>query len=132
MFKGLMQIKIVAAAVAAVAVAGGACAFTAANTVPASNAGAGSGTVSGFTGSNLHYGLNTTTPGNVDSPSFTVSPTIPSTGSGKVTVQAALATGGPSAYQCTTKAACDTVTCPTTGPQLTADRLSSVTVVAAP
>jgi len=131
MFKGLMHIKIAAAAIAAVAVAGGAYAFTAANTVPASNAGAGSGTVSGFTVSNLHYGLNTTTPGNVDSLTFTVNPTIPSTGSGKVIVQAALTTGGPSTYQCTTNTTGDTVTCPTTSPQLSADKLSSVTVVAA-
>ena len=55
----------------------------------------GVGTVSGFTITNLHYGLNTTTPTNIDSLTFTVAPVIPSTSSGKVLVQAILSTGGP-------------------------------------
>jgi hypothetical protein len=42
-------LRIVLVAVVAAVVAGGACAFTAANTVPATNAGSGSGTVSGYT-----------------------------------------------------------------------------------
>ena len=117
--------------VAAGSIAGGAYAYTAANTVPTSNAGAGSATVSGYTVSNLHYTLDTTTPANINSMTFNVSPVIPSTGSGKVAVQAALTTGGPNGYTCTTNTAGDTVTCATTSPQLTADKLSSVTVVAA-
>jgi hypothetical protein len=117
--------------VASMAIAGGAYAFTAANTVPNSTAGAGVGTVSGYTVSNLHYALNATTPSNIDSLTFTVSPVIPSTGTGKVIVQAALSTGGPSVYTCTTNTPGDTVTCPTVSPQLTADKLTSVTVVAA-
>jgi len=81
---------------------------------------------------NLHYSLNATTPLNIDSLTFTVSPVIPNTGSGKVIVQAILTTGGPNTYTCTTDATGATVTCPTTSPtQLTADKLSSVTVVAA-
>lgn len=124
-------IKIVVALVAAGAIAGGAYAFTAANTVPSSNAGAGSGTVSGYTVTNLHYSLNATTPANIDSLTFNVSPVIPSTGTGKVIVQASLTSGGPNTYTCTTNTAGDTVTCATTSPQLTADKLSSVTVVAA-
>ena len=123
--------KMVVAAVAAAAIAGGAYAFTASNTVPNSNVGAGSGTVSGYTVTNLHYALNATTPVNIDSLTFNVSPVIPSTGSGKVTVQALLTSGGPNTYTCTTNTAGDTVTCPTTSPQLTADKLSTVTVVAA-
>ena len=117
--------------VAGAAIAGGAYAFTAANTVPASNAGAGSGAVSGYTVTNLHYTLNATTPQNIDSMTFNVSPVIPSTGSGKVEVQAALSSGGPNTYTCTTNVAGDTVTCATTSPQLTAASLTSVTVVAA-
>lgn len=117
--------------VAAAAVAGGAYAFTAANTVPNSNAGSGAGTVSGYTVTNVHYALNATTPVNIDSLTFTVNPVIPNTGTGKVIVQAALTTGGPSTYTCTTNAAGDIVTCATTTPQLTADKLSSLTVVAA-
>ncbi|MDE3025049.1 MAG: hypothetical protein KGI93_05700 [Acidobacteriota bacterium] len=119
------------AVVAAAAVAGGAYAFTAANTVPSTNAGAGSGTVSGYSVTNLHYSLNATTPANIDSLTFNVSPVIPSTSSGKVIVQTSLSSGGPNTYTCTTNTAGDTVTCATTSPQLTADKLSSVTVVAA-
>ncbi len=74
--------------VAAAAVAGGAYAFTAANTVPNSNAGSGAGTVSGYTVTNVHYALNATTPVNIDSLTFTVNPVIPNTGTGKVIVQA--------------------------------------------
>jgi hypothetical protein len=124
-------LKILLALVASLAIAGGAYAFTASNTVPASTAGAGVGTVSGFTVTNLHYALNATTPANIDSMSFTVSPVIPSTGTGKVIVQAVLSTGGPSTYTCTTNTAGDVVTCATTTPQLTAALLTSVTVVAA-
>ena len=131
MFKKLPYMRFVVGMVAALSIAGGAYAYTAANTVPTSTAGAGSGTVSGYTVTNLHYTLNTTTPANIDSMTFTVSPVIPSTGSGKVAVSAALSTGGPNGYTCSTNTAGDTVTCATTSPQLTADKLTSVTVVAA-
>jgi hypothetical protein len=119
------------AVVAAMAIAGGAYAFTASNTVPNTTVGAGSGTVSGFTVTNVHYSLNATSPVNIDSLTFTVSPVIPSTSSGKVNVQATLSTGGPNSYVCSTNTAGDTVTCATTSPQLTADKLTGVTVVAA-
>jgi hypothetical protein len=79
----------------------------------------------------VHYALNATTPVNIDSLTFSVNPVIPNTGTGKVIVQAALTSGGPSTYTCTTNTAGDTVTCATTSPQLTADKLSSLTVVAA-
>ena len=124
-------LRLVLVAVIAAVVAGGAYAFTAANTVPATNAGSGSGTVSGYTVSNIHYTLNTTTPNNIDSLTFTISPAVPNTGSGKVVAQAALTTGGPNNYTCSTDVAGTTVTCATTSPQLTADKLSTVTVVAA-
>jgi hypothetical protein len=131
MLKKLPYLRFIIAAVAALSIAGGAYAFTASNTVPTTSVGAGIGTVSGYTVTNLHYGLNTTTPTNIDSLSFTVSPVIPSTGTGKVVVSAALTTGGPNSYACTTNTAGDTVTCSTISPQLTADKLTSVTVVAA-
>ena len=129
--KHISTTRLLVALVAAIVIAGGTYAFTAANTVPASNAGAGTGTVSGYTVTNVHYTLNTTTPVNIDSMTFNVSPTIPNTGQGKVTVQAGLTTGGPNTYTCTTNVAGDTVTCPSTSPQLTADKLISLTVVAA-
>jgi hypothetical protein len=125
------SLRIGIAVLASMGIAGGAYAFTASNTVPASTAGAGVGNVSGFTITNLHYALNATAPTNIDTLTFTVSPSVPSTGSGKVIVQAILSTGGPSTYTCTTNTTGDTVTCPTTSPQLTAALLTSVTVVAA-
>ena len=124
-------LRLIVGLVASAAVAGGAYAFTAANTVPTSNAGSGSGAVSGYTVTNLHYTLDSTTPNNIDSLTFTVNPVIPSTSTGKVVVQAALSSGGPNNYTCTTNTAGDTVTCATTSPQLTADKLTTVTVVAA-
>lgn len=127
----LTPMRLLLVVVAAGAIAGGAYAFTAANTVPSSTAGAGSGTVSGYTVTNIHYSLDATTPANVDSLTFTISPAIPSASSGKVIVQAALTTGGPNNYTCSTDTTGVTVTCATTSPQLTADKLSSLTVVAA-
>jgi len=122
---------VVFGAIAVVVIAGGAYAFTASNTVPATTAGAGAGVVSGYTVTNLHYNLNATTPVNVDSLTFTIAPAVPSTGTGKVIVSAALSTGGPSTYTCTTDTSGTTVTCATTSPQLTAALLTGITVVAA-
>ncbi len=95
-------------------IAGGAYAFTASNTVPNATVGAGTGTVSGYTITNLHYALNATTPTNIDTVTFTISPVVPSTGSGKVAISAALSTGGPNTYNCTTDTTGATVTCATT------------------
>ena len=124
-------VKVGVAAVIALTIGIAAYAFTASNTVPSTNVGSGSAGVSGYTVTNLHYNLNAANPSNIDSLTFTVSPSIPGTGTGTVTVSAALTTGGPNTYTCTRNAAGDTVTCATTSPQLTADKLSSVTVVAA-
>src|SRR3984885_4578570 len=116
----------------ALAIGGGAYAFTASNTVPATTVGAGAGAVSGFTVTNLHYSLNATTPANIDSLTFTIAPAVPSTGSGKVIIAAALSTGGPTNYTCTTDTGGTNVTCATILPtQLTAALLTGVTVVAA-
>lgn len=125
------KITIIMAVLIALVIGGGVYAFTASNTVPNTTAGSGSGTVSGYTVSNLHYNLNATTPNNIDSLTFTITPAVPSAGSGKVTISATLSAGGPNTYTCTTDTAGTTVTCPTTSPQLTASTLTSVTVVAA-
>jgi hypothetical protein len=130
MFKS-RKVPILGAIVVALAIGGGAYAFTASNTVPASTVGAGAGAVSGFTITNLHYVLDTTTPANIDSLTFTISPTLPNTGSGKVVISAALSTGGPTNYTCTTDVTGALVTCVTTTPQLTAALVTGVTVVAA-
>ncbi len=129
--KNKKTLTIVLGVVAALAIAGGAYAFTASNTVPATTAGAGAGAVTGFTVTDIHYVLNTTTPANIDSLTFTISPAVPSTSSGKVTIAAALTTGGPTPYTCSTDTAGTKVTCATTSPQLTAALLTGVTVVAA-
>jgi hypothetical protein len=126
------KVSIALAGGIALAIGGGAYAFTASNTVPASTVGAGAGAVTGFTITNLHYALNATTPGNIDSLTFTISPAVPSTSSGKVVIAAALSTGGPTNYTCSTDVAGTAVTCGTISPtQLTAALLTGVTVVAA-
>jgi hypothetical protein len=125
----IVVFAIVAAVAGAIGVA--AFAFTASNTVPATTVGAGSGAVSGYTVTNVHYVLNATNAGNIDSLTFTVAPVIPNTGTGKVVVSAALTSGGPNSYNCTSSLVGDTVTCATTSPQLTADKINQLTVVAA-
>ncbi len=131
MFRNHRQISLIVAVVVAAAIGGGAYAFTASNTVPTTTAGSGVGTVSGYTVTNLHYNLNATSPANIDSLTFTISPVVPSTSTGKVVIQAALTVGGPTSYTCTTDTTGATVTCATTSPQLTAATLTGVTVVAA-
>lgn len=96
-------------------------ALTASNTVPGSQAGSGSGTISGYTASNVAYTLNSTDPRNIDQVAFTISPT---TG----TVKAQLVSGG-SWYSCTNSSG--SVTCATTSPQATASAADNLTVVAA-
>lgn len=125
------KITLVIAVLVALLAGGGVYAFTASNTVPTTIAGTGAGTVSGYTISSLHYNLNATTPANIDSLTFTITPAVPSAGTGKVVISAALSGDGPNTYSCTTDTASTTVTCPTTSPQLTAATLTSVTVVAA-
>jgi hypothetical protein len=132
MFHNIVQTKILMAAIAVVVIGGGVYAFTASNTVPNTTAGSGTGTVSGYTVTNLHYNLNATTPANIDSLTFTISPVIPSTSTGKVVISAALSSGGPTNYTCTTDTTGATVTCATITPtQLTAEKVTGVTVVAA-
>ena len=99
--------------------------FAASNTVPASSAGEGSGTVSGFTVTNVHYNLNATTPSNIDSVTFTISPAVPGGGSVKVKL---VTTGD--WYGCTVTGGTN-VSCTTTSPQATAQTTDTLDVVAA-
>ena len=64
--------RILGILVVAAALATGAYAFTATNTVPSSSAGSGSGTISGYTVSAIAYQLNNTTPSDIDSMTFTL------------------------------------------------------------
>jgi hypothetical protein len=106
------------------AIVAGTYAFTAANTVPQSYAGDGSGTVSGYTVSSIHYNLNATNPANIDSVQFSVD-VAPVAGS---TMRVQLAGGG-SWYSCTN--AGTAVTCTTTAPQATVLAATTLRVVIA-
>ncbi len=117
------RILVAAGALTALTI-GGAYAFTAANTVTASKAGDGAAAVSGFAVSNIHYGLNTTTPSNVDSVNF-VTDTAAPTGS---TLKAQFTAGG-NWYTCTN--ANTAVACDTTSPALTVLPTDTVRVVIA-
>jgi hypothetical protein len=109
------------AALIAGVVASSAYAFTASNTVPASNAGSGSGAISGYTATNVSYTLNASNPQNIDAVTFTISPTT------TATVKVQLAAAG-SWYSCTNTAG--SVSCATTSPQATAAAATQLTVVA--
>lgn len=102
--------------------ASGAYAFTASNTVPGTQVGAGSGTISGYTATNVQYTLDATTPTNLNSVGFTIAPTTTSA------VKVQLASGG-AWYSCTNTAGA--VSCGTTSPQATAAAATQLTVVAA-
>jgi hypothetical protein len=84
-------------------------AFAAANVVPASSAGEGSTAISGFNVTNVHYNLNSTNPGTIDTVTFTIAPAFPA--GGTITIQ--LVAGG-SWYPCAVAGGTN-VTCTTTG-----------------
>ena len=104
--KRLSTVRIVAVLVLLFLLGTATYAFAAANTVPASNAGDGSGAISGFTISNIHYTLNAASPaGDVSSVSFQLSPAVPAGGAvyAKFNIGAAVA--------CALNVAGDTATC---------------------
>ncbi len=90
-------------------------AFTASNTVPNSNAGDGTSTVSGYTVSNIAYGLNATVPTDIDTVTFDISPAAAGT------VKAKLAGNW---YACTNTAGA--ISCATTSPQVTVSPLTDL------
>jgi hypothetical protein len=83
-------------------------AFTAANTVPDTKAGDGSGAITGYIVTNVHYTLSGANFSNIDTVTFTVDSAPPS-GS---TIKAQLVSAG-TWYSCTNVTT--TVTCTTTG-----------------
>jgi hypothetical protein len=99
--------------------------FAAANTVPVSGAGDGAGTISGYTISNVKYALNATTPANIDSVSFTVTPA--GAAGAPTTVKAKLVSTSTSYSACTL--ATSTWTCNFTG--VTAAQADELRVIAA-
>ena len=86
--------RILGILVVAAALATGAYAFTATNTVPASSAGSGSGTISGYTVSGIAYTLNATTPSDIDSMTFTLN-------AAATTVKAKIVSGSTTYTDCT-------------------------------
>ena len=96
--------RILGALVVAVALATGAYAFTATNTVPGSSAGSGSGTISGYTVSAVAYQLNATTPSNIDSVTFTLN-------ANASTAKAKIVSGSTTYTNCTIAANNVDVTC---------------------
>jgi hypothetical protein len=113
------MLTIVATVAVSLVFATAAFAFAAANTVPATTSGSGSNTISGYTITNVSYGLDTTTPTNIDTVTFTLSPAA------ATTVKIQLVTGG-SWYSCTDSTG--SVSCTTTGATVAA--ANSLTVVA--
>lgn len=120
-FVRVSRTRVVVVSMAALLLAIGVYAYAASNTVPGSEAGSGSGAISGYTVSSVAYGLNATTPTNIDSVTFTIAPTA----AGTVKVQ--LASGG-SWYTCSNTSG--SVSCTTTSPQATVAAATQLTVVA--
>ena len=120
MFRNL---KIMLIVIVIVVLAASAYAFAAANTVPASKAGSGSGTVSGYTVSNVAYVLNTTTPTTLDAVTLTLD-------SAATSVQIKLVSAGSTWYTCAVVTG-NNWTCDTTADHPTVSSVDQLTVVAA-
>lgn len=112
--------RIIGILVVAAALATGAYAFTATNTVPASSAGSGAGTISGYTVSAIAYQLDTVTPSDIESMTFTLN-------AAATTVKAKVVSGSTTYTDCTIAGGVN-VTCDFT-PDIaitTADQLSVI------
>jgi len=112
---GLLFVLVATAALTATA-------FTAANTVPATNAGDGSAAISGYTISAVNYTLNAANPQNLDAVDFTIAPITANT------IRVQLDTPAGAWYSCTNAAGA--VSCATTAPQATVLLADQLTVVA--
>lgn len=122
MTKPSLHIRLLLVIVLVVLAATGAYVFTASNTVPNTNAGSGSGSISGYTISTVAYNLNSTNPNNIDTVTFTIAPTT----AGIVKIQVV---NGGTWYTCTNSSG--SVSCDTTvGTQATVAPANQLTVVA--
>ena len=117
--------KTLAAVVLGVGIVSATYGLTAANTVPATKAGDGSGAVSGYAVSSVHYGLNASDPTKVDSVAFTLD-SAPVAGS---TIKIKLEAAGSTWYSCALAGA--NATCATTAPQATVAPVDQLRVVVA-
>jgi len=116
------RVPLLAVALLIVFLSIGGYAFTASNTVPNATLGQGANTISGYTVSSVAYNLDGTTPSNLDSVTFTISPTTAST------VKIQLANAG-TWYACTNTSG--SVSCTTTSPQATVSAATALNVLAA-
>ncbi len=96
-------------------------AFAASNTVPTTRAGEGATTTLGYNVTNVVYNLNTTTPSNIDSVTFTLDAAASN-------VKIRLVTTG-SYYSCTNPSGLNW-SCNTTSPQATVSAANELRVVA--
>ena len=118
----IRRFRYVAALIAAVCVAAGIYAFTASNTVPGSKAGSGSGAITGYTVSNVHYTLNSTDPTKLDAVTFTLD-------AAAGTVKAQVDTVAGDWYSCTNPSG-NNWSCNTTAPQANVQPADQLSVVA--
>jgi archaellin len=118
----IRRFRYVAALIAAVCVAAGIYAFTASNTVPGSKAGSGSGAITGYTVSNIHYTPNATDPRKLDAVAFTLD-------AAAGTVKAQVDTVAGDWYSCTNTSG-NNWSCDTTSPQANVQPADQLSVVA--
>jgi hypothetical protein len=116
----LRTLKVLLIALVVVVIAASAYTFAAANTVPATKAGDGSGAISGYTVSAIAYNLNATDPTLLDSVDFTLS-------AAATNVKIKLVDAGTTWYDCTVVTS-NNWTCDTTG--ATVAEMDNLTVVA--
>lgn len=118
----LRNFKVLFVLLAAIVVAVAAYAFAAANTVPDTMAGAGSGTISGYTVSAVVYNLNALDPTLLDSVEFTLS-------AAATQAKIKLVAAGSTWYDCTNTLNNDW-TCATTSPAQSVETMDELNVVA--
>lgn len=116
----LRNLKVILLVLVVVVLAASAYAFAASNTVPATRAGDGSGTISGYTVTNVAYTLNSSDPSQLDAVSFTLD-------AAATTVKIKLVAAGSTWYSCTNSENSDW-SCTTTG--ATVESMDELTVVA--
>ena len=116
---------LISGALVAGVMAVGGYAFTASNTVDASKAGDGSGAISGYDVTSVHYALNATDPSTVDSVSFNLDSTPAASSTVKAKIDGTW-------YDCTVPTASpNTSTCDTTADHPAVFDADSLQVVAA-
>jgi len=125
MLSGKTLWMIAGASVAVAILAGAGFAFTAANTVPVTKGGEGTGTITGYNVASVHYTLNTADPTKVDSAAFALD-VAPVAGS---TIKIRLETASANWYPCTFTGV--NVTCITTSPAASATTANQLQVVVA-